>query len=78
MYLTLAAISVLYLGRPVRFVFAYTIVGSLFFPFVIVTLLWLNNSRHLPRGVRNGGAVNLVLAAALGLYAYLAVASWPR
>ena len=77
-YLTLAAISVLYLGRPVRFVFAYTIVGSLFFPFVIVTLLWLNNSRHLPRGVRNGGAVNLVLAAALGLYAYLAVASWPR
>jgi hypothetical protein len=52
-------------------VFAYTVVGSLFFPFVISTLLWLNNSRHA-RATRNGVLVNAVLGAALLLYAYLA------
>ena len=48
-YLTLAAISALVIRRPVWLVFAYTVVGSLFFPFVISTLLWLNNSRHATR-----------------------------
>jgi hypothetical protein len=72
-YLTLAAISALLIQRPVWLVFAYTVVGSLFFPFVISTLLWMNNSRLMPQGFRNGLLVNAVLAAALGLYAYL---SW--
>jgi Mn2+/Fe2+ NRAMP family transporter len=71
-YLTLAAISALVIRRPVWLVFAYTVVGSLFFPFVISTLLWLNNSRHAPRPSRNGILVNVVLAAALLLYVFLA------
>jgi Mn2+/Fe2+ NRAMP family transporter len=71
-YLTLAAISALYFGRPVRLVFYYTVTGSLFFPFVISTLLWLNNSAHIRRDARSGGAVNAVLGSALALYAYLA------
>ena len=62
-------------GRPVRLVFAYTIVGSLFFPFVIITLLWLNNSRKMPGTLRSGVAVNAVLGAALILFGYLAVMS---
>jgi hypothetical protein len=74
-YQTLAAISALLLQRPVWLVFVYTVVGSLFFPFVIGTLLWLNNSRFMPAGFRSGAAINGVLAAALGLYAYLAVRS---
>jgi hypothetical protein len=45
-------------------------VGSLFFPFVISTLLWLNNTRST-RATRNGVVVNVVLTAALGLYAFL-------
>lgn len=76
-YLTLAAVSALLIQRPVWLVFAYTVVGSLFFPFVIVTLLWLNNSRLMPAGIRNGAAANVVLGAALLLYAYLAVRSLP-
>jgi Mn2+/Fe2+ NRAMP family transporter len=72
-YLTLAAISALLIRRPVWLVFAYTVVGSLFFPFVISTLLWLNNSRHAPRATRNGVFANVVLSAALVLYAYLAI-----
>ena len=71
-YLTLAAISALVIRRPVWLVFAYTIVGSLFFPFVISTLLWLNNSRHAPSATRNSILVNGVLSAALLLYGYLA------
>ena len=75
-YLTLASISALILGRPVRIVFAYTIVGALFFPFVIGTLLFLNNSRRLPANLRYGPAANAVLGAALVLYAYLAYESF--
>jgi Mn2+/Fe2+ NRAMP family transporter len=70
-YLTLAAISALVIKRSVWLVFVYTVIGSLFFPFVISTLLWLNNSVHTPRAWRNSMAVNVVLAGALGLYAYL-------
>jgi Mn2+/Fe2+ NRAMP family transporter len=74
-YLTLASISALVIRRPVWLVFAYTIVGSLFFPFVISTLLWLNNSRHAPRLTRNSVLVNIVLGAALLLYVLLAARS---
>jgi len=70
-YLALAAISALMIQRPVWLVFVYTVVGSLFFPFVISTLLWLNNSRHA-RATRNGVVVNVALGAALLLYGYLA------
>jgi hypothetical protein len=72
-YLTAAAISAQLIQRPVWLVFAYTVVGSLFFPFVIATLLWLNNSRLLAPQYRSGPALNVVLAGALLLYGYLAV-----
>jgi apolipoprotein N-acyltransferase len=71
-YLALAAISALVIRRPVWLVFAYTVVGSLFFPFVISTLLWLNNSQHA-RAAKNSAIVNVVLVAALALYLFLAV-----
>lgn len=73
LYLTLASISALLLQRPVWLVFAYTIVGSLFFPFVIATLLWLNNSKLAASDQRNGWLANSVLGTALVLYGYLAV-----
>ena len=73
-YLSLASISALLFGRPVWLVFAYTIVGSLFFPFVISTLLWLNNKTGLVgREGRNRGTVNAVLIAALFVYLFLTV-----
>jgi hypothetical protein len=74
-YLALAAISALLVRRPVWLVFAYTVVGSLFFPFVISTLLWLNNSSRVLRSARNGVLVNTILGSALLLYVYLAVRS---
>ena len=60
------------MGRPVWLIFVYTIIGAVFFPFVISTLLWMNNSAQMRKGLRNGVAVNVVLAAALLLYVYLA------
>ncbi len=72
-YLTLASMSALVIQRPVWLVFAYTVVGSLFFPFAIFTLLWLNNSARMPKAARNGVFVNVLLGAALLLYGYLAL-----
>jgi len=74
-YLTLAAVSALLIQRPVWLVFVYTVVGSLFFPFVIATLLWLNNSTSVPSGARNGTLANVVLSSALLLYLYLGLRS---
>ena len=74
-YLTLASLSALVIGRPVWIVFAYTVVGAFFFPFVISTLLWLNNSRRFGHDGRNGAAANAVLSAALALYVFLAIRS---
>jgi Mn2+/Fe2+ NRAMP family transporter len=71
-YLTVASISSLVIQRPVWLVFAYTVVGALFFPWAIFTLLWLNNSRHTTATARNGLAINGVLGMALMLYVYLA------
>ncbi|HEY6508343.1 MAG TPA: Nramp family divalent metal transporter [Vicinamibacterales bacterium] len=76
-YLALAAMSSLVISRPVWLVFAYTVVGSMFFPFVISTLLWLNNSSRMLREARNGVLVNSVLGTALLLYVYLAFRSLP-
>jgi len=71
-YLTLAAISSIVIARPVWLVFAYTVVGSVFFPFVISTLLFLNNSRHIPAGGKSPVVVNVVLGSSLLLYLFLA------
>lgn len=79
LYLTLASISALVIQRPVWVVFVYTVVGSLFFPFVIATLLWLCNSTGMPSTLRNRAPVNVVLGLALLLYIYLGVGAipWP-
>jgi Mn2+/Fe2+ NRAMP family transporter len=71
-YLALAALSALVVGRPVWLVYVYTVVGSLFFPFVIGTLLWLNNAPSAQRTAPNGVIANAVLGAALLLYVFLA------
>lgn len=70
-YLMVAAISSIVIARPVWLVFAYTVVGSLFFPFVISTLLFLNNSRHTPAHGRTPLVFNVILGASLLLYLFL-------
>ena len=75
-YMTLASISTLLLQRPVFLIFLYTVVGSLFFPFVISTLLWLNTREALvTRRFRNRAGINVLLASSLLLYVYLGLRS---
>jgi hypothetical protein len=71
LYVTLAPMPFAFMNAPLQIVRAYTIVGSLFIPFLAATLLYLNN-RCLPTdtGVnRNSIFVNAVLIFALILFA---------
>jgi Mn2+/Fe2+ NRAMP family transporter len=72
LYLTLGSTAALVIGRPVWVVFAYTVVGSMFFPFVIGTLLWLNSSGRVRAEAPSGVVITGVLVAALVLYVFLA------
>ena len=47
----------------------------MFFPFVVSTLLYLNNSSRVVREARNGAMVNTILGSALLLYLFLAIRS---
>ena len=71
-YMTLASIFTLFLQKPVWLIFVYTVTGALFFPFIIATLLWMNNRKAwLPAPLRNSLAVNALLALGLSLFVYL-------
>jgi Mn2+/Fe2+ NRAMP family transporter len=70
-FVTLAPIPVAFMGQPLLIIRVYTIVGSLFVPFLAATLLYLNNFRIPANGVvrKNGKLTNAVLILALILFA---------
>jgi hypothetical protein len=65
---------VLLLGSPVWIVVIYAAVGSIFMPFLGVTLLILNNRRDRVGSLENGILSNAALILCLLLFAYLAFA----
>lgn len=75
LYVTLAPIPFAFINAPLFIIKSYTIVGSLFIPFLAATLLYLNNFR-LPTsgGVRrNSLLTNAVLTFALILFATVGI-----
>jgi Mn2+/Fe2+ NRAMP family transporter len=69
-FLTLVPIPFAFTGRPVAIIVIYTIVGSLFVPFLAATLLYLNNRVAWTAAVpKNHWTTNLVLVAILALFA---------
>jgi Mn2+/Fe2+ NRAMP family transporter len=68
-FITLVPLPFAFTGRPVTVIVIYTIVGSLFVPFLAATLLYLNNrvawSAPVPR---NRWTTNVVLIAILLLF----------
>ena len=71
LFVTLVPIPFAFVDQPLFMIRTFTIVGSLFIPFLAATLLYLNN-RVLPveRGVpRNSWATNLVLVLAMLIFA---------
>lgn len=71
LFITCAPIPFAFVDQPLVIIRTYTIVGSLFIPFLAATLLYLNNVRIPPdSGVpKNSGLTNAVLVFALLVFA---------
>ena len=68
-FVTLAPIPFAFTGQPLQVIVAYTIVGSLFVPFLAATLLYLNNRVQWMNGVpHNNLATNALLVVILLLF----------
>jgi len=69
-FVTLAPMPFAFTGQPLQVIVAYTIVGSLFVPFLAATLLYLNNRVKWPSAVpHNNLATNALLIVILALFA---------
>jgi hypothetical protein len=69
-YITLVPIPFAFTGRPISIIVTYTIVGSLFVPFLAATLLYLNNRVEWKEAVpHNSWITNLLLVTILALFA---------
>jgi Mn2+/Fe2+ NRAMP family transporter len=72
-FMALAAVPFAFTERPLFVIVAFTVIGSLFIPFLAATLLWLNNRVPFPPPLaHNRPLTNAVLV--LVLLAFLAVA----
>jgi Mn2+/Fe2+ NRAMP family transporter len=70
LFITLVPMPFAFTGQPIQVVITYTIVSSLFVPFVAATLLYLNNRVQWNENVpHNGILTNLLLIAILVLFA---------
>jgi len=68
-FMVLVSVPFTFFGRPLLVVVGFTIVGSLFIPFLAGTLLYLNNRVPWPSGIRrNNAATNAVLVLVLLLF----------
>ena len=71
-FITLAPLPFAFIGRPIVIIVVYTLVGSLFIPFLAATLLYLNNRVRWAAAVpRNHWATNVLLIGILALFAIL-------
>jgi hypothetical protein len=73
LWMTFPPMLLLFLEKPVGLVILYGVLGSLFMPFISVTLLILLNSKKLDPVYRNRWWANAVLIISLVLFAILAV-----
>jgi Mn2+/Fe2+ NRAMP family transporter len=69
LWMTFPPMVLLLLGEPIAVVIAYCVLGSVFLPFLALTLLWLlNRSPRVPREHRNGWLSNAGLSGAALLF----------
>ncbi len=69
LWVSLVPIPFAFTGRPIAVIVIYTIVGSLFVPFLAATLLYLNNRVAWTRPVpHNHWATNVLLVVILALF----------
>ena len=62
LWLTFPPMILVFMGRPIEVILAYGVLGSLFMPFLALTLLGLLNTDRTPREWRNRWYTNALLA----------------
>jgi Mn2+/Fe2+ NRAMP family transporter len=69
LFMALCSIPFAFIGRPLVIVIAFTVLGSLFIPFLAATLLYLNNRVPFPPPLRSNRLVtNLLLGLVVVLF----------
>ena len=73
-FITLAPLPFAFIRRPLIIIVTYTIVGSLFVPFLAATLLYLNNRIRWTTPVpRNHWTTNALLVVILAMFLVVGV-----
>ena len=73
-WLAIVPLCLLFVGKPVGLVVAYSVVGALFMPFLAATLLYMNSKREwVGEELRSGWVTNGLLVLALVLFGYLCI-----
>jgi hypothetical protein len=68
-FVTFVPMAFAFTGQPIQVIVVYTIVGSVFVPFLAATLLYLNNRIRWTNGVpKNGWFTNGLLVVILALF----------
>lgn len=73
-WLTFPPMILLIFGKPVELVIIYGALGSLFMPFLAISLLVLLNSKKITEPLRNKALPNFVLVACVLMFVYLGAA----
>ena len=73
LWLTLPPMALLLLDRPIFLILLYGTLGALFMPFLAVTLLFLNNTKDVPRQFRNGWVRNTLLGLTAAVFVAIGV-----
>ena len=74
LFITLAPLPFAFAGRPIFIIVTFTIIGSLFIPFLAATLLYLNNRVPWRADVpKNSGMTNVLLLVILALFVAIGV-----
>lgn len=73
LWITFPPMLLLLLGKPVAIIITYGVLGSLFMPFLAITLLLPLNGRQMPPEWRNGWVLNAILAVVTLLFLALGV-----
>jgi Mn2+/Fe2+ NRAMP family transporter len=72
-WLTFPPMILFYFGKPVELIILYGALGSLFMPFLAISLLLLLNSKQVDKDLQNKWIPNLVLTGCLIMFAFLGI-----
>ncbi|GAK72397.1 divalent metal cation transporter [Agrobacterium rubi] len=72
-WLTIPPMALLFLGRPFLLVIIYGALGAFFMPFLALTLIWLLNSKRVPKEWRSGWLSNGLLGISALLFIVLCI-----